>query len=180
MEKATVGGVVVAIVLSGIAFFSQPEEVTRTVERVVEREVGVAAGPEKTGTQYFRAGFTVGNSAFATSSTASAYTLTSEEVDADVPFVSWNAGANISVTLPASTSAPFVGLRAGESFEQLWYNATSSTATTITFAAGTGVDLQEDEGGTVVVNGLEAARVTYVKKEDGDVLAIVEPYQVGD
>lgn len=173
--------VAVVFVLSLIALFQKPEPgELRTIREVVKTELGGAAGPEHTELQQFKANFTVGDGAAATSSTASSFTLTRATVDTDVPFVSWNAGANITLTTMASTSAPFVGLRPGEYFEQIWHNATSAAATTITFAAGTGVDLQEDEGGTVIVNGLEMARITYIKKADFDVAMIVEPYQVGD
>lgn len=144
--------------------------------------VGGSAGPEKFTTQFFRTGFTVGgdNTHVATTSDASTYTLTSAEINTDISYVEWNAGASITLTTPASTTAPFSGLAIGESFEQIWYSSTSTTATTITFSAGTGVDLQEDEGGTVVINGLETARVSYIKQTSGDIAVIVEPYQVGD
>jgi hypothetical protein len=149
---------------------------------VVEKILGGSAGPTHTETQEFLANFLVGggNSHYATSSTATAFTLTTRSIDTDVPFVSWTANQNTTLTTMASTSAPFVSLQAGQSFEQLWYNASTTAAATITFAAGTGVDLQEDEGGTVILNGLETARVTYLKKADTDIAVIVEPYQVGD
>lgn len=172
-------GVIISVVLSGMAFFATPEVQDRVVERVIER-VGASASPEHLETQYFKAGYSVGDGAFATSSTASSYTLTAQEVDLDVPYVSWNVGVNTTLTTMASTSAPFSRMRIGESFEQLWYNASTSGSATMTFGAGTGVDLQEDEGGTVIVNGLETARVTYIKKADTDIAVIVEPYQVGD
>lgn len=181
MNKALTGGVVLAVVLSGLAFFSAPSDTI--TERVVER-VGAVVGPEYQETQNFRAGFTVGNqnTDYATTSTASAYTLTALEVDTDIPYVAWNAGLNVTLTLPNATSAPFTKLRVGESFEQLWYSSTSTTATTITFAenAGNGVDLQEDEGGSVILNGLETGRITYIKTGASAVSVIVEPYQVGD
>lgn len=169
--------VAVALVVAVIGVF------TPAGQNVVrEIAVGGAAGPEVFETQNFRTNFTVGgkNTHVATSSTAAAFTLTTRTMRVGVPYVSWTPNVNTTLTTMASTSAPFVGLLPGESFEQIWYNASTTAASTITFAAGTGVDLQEDEGGTVIVNGLEAARITYVKKADTDVLMIVEPYQVGD
>lgn len=149
---------------------------------VVERVVGGVAGPEYFNTQNFRSNFTVGgaNTHYATSSTATAFTLTRASVDFDTSYVSWTPNQNTTLTTMASTSFPFSNMAVGESFEQVWYNASTTAAATITFAAGTGVDLQEDEGGTVIVNGLETARVTYLKKADTDIAVIVEPYQVGD
>jgi hypothetical protein len=142
--------------------------------------LGASPGPDHTETQYFLNNFTVGDGSVATTSDAATYTLTAREMDIDAPYVSWTANVNTTLTTMASTSAPFSGMRTGEMFEQIWYNASTTAAATITFAAGTGVDLQEDEGGTVIVNGLETARLTYIKKADTDIALIVEPYQVGD
>lgn len=169
-------GVVLALVLGFVGVF------TPVGKTIVERTVGGASGPEHTETQQFKAGFSVGNpgGTYATSSTASTYTLTRTEVNVATPYVSWNAGVNTTLTTMASTSAPFSSLAVGESFTQTWYSATTTAAATITFAAGTGVDLQEDEGATVVLNGLEVARVTYLKKADTDIIAWVEVGQVGD
>lgn len=174
---------IAVVVVAIIAIFGVVSPQSQTVvERTIESNLGVASGPEKFENQQFRSGFTVGGSSthHATTTTASAYTLTTIEVDKDIPYVEWNAGLNITLTTMASTSAPFSGLAVGESFEQIWYSSTSTAATTITFAAGTGIDLQEDEGGTVIVNGLESARITYLKKTDTDIAVVVEPYQVGD
>lgn len=179
MEKALTGGVVLALVLSGLAFFSAP--VDTVTERVVER-VGAVVGPEYSDTQYFRGNLTVGNGAVSTTSDAATYTLTAREVDTDTAYVAWTADLNTTLTFPNATSAPFTKLRVGEIFEQVWYSPTTTAAATITFAApaGGGIDLQEDEGGSVILNGLETARVTYLKTGASAVSVIVEPYQVGD
>lgn len=88
----------------------------------------------------------------------------------------------MTVTLPATTSSGFtsvVGRETGSKHVIEVYNAASSSAV-ITWAAGTGIDLQEDEGETVTQAGLELARITLVRKADSDVLAWVEVAQVGD
>jgi len=132
--------------------------------------VGGPAGPDHYDTEYFYKNVVVGNGSVATTSTAATYVITTREMDVDTPYVSWLPNVNTTLTTMASTSAPFSGLKTGQSFEQIWYNASTTAGATITFAAGTGVDLQEDEGGTVVVNGLETARITYIKKADTDTL----------
>jgi hypothetical protein len=142
--------------------------------------LGGAVSPDHYNTQYFFKNTVTGYESVATSSTASTYTLTTREMDVDVPYVSWTPNVNTTLTSMASTSAPFSGLRPGQSFTQTWYNASTTAASTITFAAGTGIDLQELEGGSVIVNGLEGATITYVKKADTDVIMLVAPWQVGD
>ena len=142
--------------------------------------VGGQAGPKKTEHQVFLAGFTKGGPVVATTSTASAYTLEANEWSRETNYVSWLNdvnGVDIAITTMASTSAPLVGLLPGQSFELLFYNASSTG--TITFVEGTGVDLQEDEGETVIVNGLEVARITFLKKADSDVIFWVEVGQEG-
>lgn len=179
MKDYVIYAALAVVLVLGVVF---PIGGKSVVERVTQ--VGAQVGPENFETQFFRTNFTVGGkgSHVATTSTdtLSAYTLTTSIVDTDIPFVSFNNGINITLTTMASTSAPFNQMAVGESFEQIWYAATSTAGATITFAAGTGVDLQEDEGGTVILNGLETARVTYLKKVDTDIAVIVEPYQVGD
>lgn len=171
-------GVVIALLFSVVAI-AKPGTV-----REVTVPVGAQVGPEHFETQVFYENVVIGglNNYHSTTSAAGlgSFTLTAVEVDKRDSFVSWLPNNNITLTTMASTSAPFLGMKPGESFEQLWYNASTTAAATITFAAGTGVDLQEDEGGTVIINGLETARVTFLKKADTDVAVIVEPYQVGD
>lgn len=143
---------------------------------------GASSGPDHYQHNRFYEGISVGGESYATSSTAATYTLTGTEFPANrkYSYVSWTANVNTTLSSVASTSAPFTDMKVGESFSQYWYNASTTAASTITFAAGTGVDLQEDEGETVVLNGLEVARVNYLKKADTDIIMWVELGQVGD
>tara|TARA_Y100000310_G_C20549144_1_gene747151 strand:- start:572 stop:1114 length:543 start_codon:yes stop_codon:yes gene_type:complete len=180
MNKITIISGIVIIALSvGISAYVGPTE--RVTERVVE-QVGAQSGPDHFETQRFFEGFRTGFNSVATSTAGgvSSITAISQIINCDNPYVSWTANLNQTVTLQASTSPPFSGMRAGESCSILVYSATTTAATTITWAAGTGIDLQEDEGATVVQNGLEIARLTFVKKADTDVIAWVEVGQVGD
>lgn len=156
----------------------------RIVNGDSEGNLGAAAGPDHYFHQKFLEGYSKGNpsSRYATTTTASSYTLTTTElpVDRKYTYIDWNAGINTTLTTMASSSYPLIDLKVGEEYSVKFYSATSTAATTITFAAGTGVDLQEDEGGTVIVNGLELSQLTFIKKADTDVILLVEPYQVGD
>lgn len=144
---------------------------------------GADAGPDKYNHQRFLSNFSVGGGQnYATTSTEATFTLTTDQfpTDREDGLITWNAGLDTTLTTMASTSEPFRSLKAGESYSVYLHSATTTAATTITFAAGTGIDLQEDEGGTVVVNGLELAKLTFLKKVDTDVFMLVEPYQVAD
>lgn len=174
MEKNTLLSIV-AVAVSGLALmfaFGAPESITNVV--------GGAAGPEHGVRQFFNAGFQSGGTTLATSSTATTYTLLQGEIDGDVTYISWTPNLNTTLTSMASTSMSFLGNNTGDTREYLFYNASTTAAATVTFAAGTGVDLQEDEGGSVIVNGLELSKLTFVRKADSDVLLLVEPYQVAD
>jgi hypothetical protein len=142
--------------------------------------LGAVSGPDVYNRMYFRAGYQSGGTAYATSSTASAYTLTNTELGGDISHIEWTANLNTTLTTPASTTMPWLGNTAGDMRTYTFYAASSTAASTITLAAGTGVDLQEDEGETVVINGLEVARLTFLRKINSDVVAWLEVGQVGD
>lgn len=142
--------------------------------------LGASVGPDFYDNVTFHQGSTNGGTQVATSSTAASYTLTTNELRKEVSYISWTVNVNTTLTTMASTSAPLSLLRTGESFEVYFYNASTTAGATATFAAGTGVDLQESEGGTVIVNGLETARLTFFKKDNTDVVLVVEGFQVGD
>lgn len=179
MNNKVLGIALVVIVLIATAGVFLPK--AGVVNNIVEKaKLGALSGPTLYDHIEFRQNFTTGGTAVATTSTASTYTLTANELRNEVSYVSWTPSVNTTLTTMASTTAPFSTLKVGEFREIILYNASSTAASTITFAAGTGVDLQEDEGGTVIVNGLETARITYGKKSNSDVYFIVEPYQVGD
>jgi len=147
---------------------------------VVDRVVGAAAGPDMYEHITFLSNYTAGGNVVATSSTAATYTLTTKDFNRDTSLLSWTANVNTTLTTMASTSEPFVSLKPGQSFSVYLYAASTTAASTITLGAGTGVDLQEDEGETVIINGLEIARLTFLKKADTDIVAWLEIGQVGD
>lgn len=177
-DKLSVGIAIIALVIAGFAFLANNVEVIK--ERVVE--VPASAGPVKYNHQSFVGNFSVGGQVYATSSTASTYTLTTTELrnNRETSLISWTVNVNTTLTTMASTSAPLVGLKTGESYSVYFYNASTTAGATATFAAGTGVDLQEDEGSSVIVNGLEIAKLTFLKKADTDVILWVSVGQVGD
>lgn len=147
-----------------------------------ELSLGASAGPDHYFHNRFVSNLSIGGQYYATSSTKSALTLTTTELskERDDALISWTVNVNTTLTTMASTSAPFRDLDVGEFYTVYFYNASTTAGATATFAAGTGVDLQEDEGETVIVNGLEIARLTFLKKADTDIMMWIEVGQVGD
>jgi len=178
MNKFLTAGVAVAVVLSGLAFFGIEDGLDGRDGR--DGRTGAQVGPDHYDTQYFQAGAVFGGKVATSSGEDATVTVDARVIDQDLSYVSYTPNIDQTITTQASTSAPFRNLKVGESFSQLFYNASTSASATITFAAGTGIDLQEDEGETVVLNGLEVARLTYVKKADTDIIMWVEAGQVGD
>ena len=148
--------------------------------QTVVKNLGALPGPEIYDHLNFNQSFTKGGTVVATTTDTSTITLTAATLRKEVSYISWLANLDVTATSMASTSAPFRELAVGEQLEVIVYAASTTAASTITWAAGTGVDLQEDEGETVIQNGLEVARLTFVKKADTDILMWVEVGQVGD
>ena len=186
-DKLVGVGVVVALGLGLLGVFSgnaEPSE--KVVERVIEKQFSAASGPDHYQRQYFHEGFAYGSAgtAFATTTSASATFNVTDLAENDYVTVTPDVGA-VTLTLPATTTAGFinvVGKETGSTRIIHVYNATTTTGadSIVTWAAGTGIDLQEDEGGTVTQNGLEMARIVLIRKADSDVAAWVEVGQVGD
>ena len=134
----------------------------------------------------FKENISIGGQSYATSSTATTYTLTTTEIPSDrsTSLLVWTPNINTTLTTMATSSSLLSGLDVGESFTMYLYNASTTAASTITLGAGAGVDLQEDEGESVIVNGLEIARLTFLrvanKDAATDVVLWVEVGQVGD
>ena len=165
--------IVVAIIAIGGFFFPKGNT-------VMERVVGANPGPDILNNVVFHENYSNRGHVATTTGVIATYTLTTADIRKELSYLEWNASLNQTLTTMASTSAPFGNLAVGEGFSMDFYSSTSTAGTTITFAAGTGVDLQEDEGETVIVNGLETARLNFRKKTNTDILMWVEVGQVGD
>lgn len=183
LEKLVVGLLAVVVVFIGILTFKTTDVTVNPVVTVESGDPVGAASQTKTNRQYFIAGFQSGGFAFATTSDIATYTLTFDELGRDTTYITWTPDLDLTLTTMASTSPVFdaiLGFQTGDKRIYDFYNASTTAAATITFAAGTGVDMQEDEGETVILNGLEFARLTFIRKADTDIAFQVEVFQVGD
>jgi hypothetical protein len=153
------------------------------IEAQNSTEMGAMPSPDVYERMTFHQGFNTGGEYFATTSAIATYTIPPSELDDEAYWIQWTPNLNTTLTLPATTTAGFdniVGKDAGATRTVYVYNASSTVAATMTFAAGAGIDLQEDEGETVIVNGLEIARLTFLRKANSDVIAWLEVGQLGD
>jgi len=140
------------------------------------------ASPVKTNRQFFTAGYQSGGERYATTTDATTYTLVSAEFNGNTTYIDWNTGINTTLTTMATTSMGFMGIPYVGDERSYWFrSATTTAATTITFAAGTGVDLQKNEDtADLAVNGLDVAKLTFIRKADTDVLLIMTEYIEAD
>ena len=182
---------VLALVVGSVAyaFVGNAQRVIENVEVYNEAEqqsvdegmLGANPGPTKTERQYFLAGYQSGGERYATTTTATTYTLVNAEFDGNITYIDWNTGIDTTLTTMASTSMDWLGYAAGDERSYWFRSATTTAATTITFAAGTGVDLQKNEDtADLAVNGLDVAKLTFIRKADTDVLLIMTEYIEAD
>jgi len=142
---------------------------------------GAMASPDHYQRQYFHAGYQSGGSVYSTSSTAATFTLLSANFDGDVTYVDWTPNVSTTITTMASTSMYWLGETPGDE-RSYWFRNASSTATaSITFAAGTGVDLQDNEDSAdLALLGLDLMKLTFIRKADSDVLLVLDEYTEAD
>ncbi len=187
-EKLIIGGVILALLIGGMAF-SQTDSVdvnviANNVYTAVVDKLGANSGPDHYQKQYFFDGFESGGVGTSQASTTLAVSTTLQISDwgTNQTYIEYTPtiGA-VTLTTVASTTFP-IGAQRGSQRELWLYNATTTTdgASVITLAAGTGIDLQEDTGQVVTFAGLEGMRVTFIRKADSDILMFVEATQVGD
>lgn len=148
--------------------------------------VGVAAGPDHYQRQYFHSGFNAGGDVFATTSPVrlAAYTLLPSEIDQDVYLIEWLPNLDITITLPATTTAGFdniIGTVPGSSREYILRNASSTVGGIITLAAGTGIDLQKNEDtADLATAGTSMTLLRFIRLVSSDVMVTMEQFDVAD
>lgn len=162
MNKAVVAGVVVVAVLL-VGFFVTRQEPVQIASS--------GAGDTQTSRQFFQSGLVEGG-VYSVSTTSATLTLNSRSLAGAkiITIENTNSPAQ-TFTLPASTTFP---LAKGES--QMWIvdNIHSAAATTSTFTAGTGVDLDGTTANDDVINGGVSGTLRCWRLADTNVRCIVE------
>lgn len=121
-----------------------------------------------------------------TSTTATTYTLTQADIlNYETVLMTPNGGA-VTLTLPATSTITSMVPTAGDWQDQCWYNATSTAAATITFAAGTGIDLETASssitGGAPVlsIGAGNTGCLKYIRKANTDIVVQFNRFVDGD
>ena len=146
-----------------------------------EMTLGAQSGPDHYQTATFYSSMNVGGSVWASSTVDATETLGAKyAIKDDTYLIKYTPNINATLTTMATSAMYWLGSQEGMTKTFMFQNASTTVAATVTLAAGTGVDLQEDEGETVAINGLEYARLTFMRRADTDVMLWVEVSQVGD
>lgn len=116
-----------------------------------------------------------------TDANGGAFTLTQAQMNSGVmSFAAGGAGqAAITITLPATSTLTTIIPNAGDRASWIYDSSFLATATTTTFAAGTGIAIHEPSGGNLVVAGQTQATLTCWRKANTDIACEVIEAQPG-
>jgi len=149
-----------------------------------QEQLGAVSGPDVYQWMNFHAGYQSGGSSYATTSTATTYTLVAKDIPTGTTWLNWKPNINTTVTLMATTSVNIAALDIpdiGDTRTIYLYNASTTVASTITLAAGTGIDLQKNEDtGNLATAGTSVAELTFIRKPNKDVMVILDQWDVAD
>ena len=145
---------------------------------VVEEALGALSGPDvysylKVHGRFMQGGYMGTDAPAISTSTADTITATQVWKYSGLDYTPGTAAMNI--TLPASSTLTFLK-SPGDCLEWRFRNLDTTSATSTTIVAGTGIDLVEFEGGDVVIEGGNEALIRFCRELDTDVTAYVVEY----
>lgn len=140
-----------------------------------------AAGQTQSGRAFFGDGATIGGTVMSTTSAASSYSITAAELARTPQVIRWLPNLNTTLTISSTSTLAYVP-NIGDTAEIYLLNASTTQASTITLAAGTGLDLQfaEATGGDLVLNGLDWAKLTLIRGAANTVTLIFDEMTEAD
>lgn len=171
-NKAIIVGLAVALVLSVLGIFSGGQD-GKDGKNGLNGVDGVGgASPEIVTYQKVHGYFSQGGNINATSTSDTTETIKATDMlEYSVVDLTPTVGAT-TYTLPATTTFPTIS-NPGDYRTWVFRNATS-TATNVTIAAGTGIDLQEPDGQNVVIGQNNLAWLTCYRKADTDIVCRID------
>jgi hypothetical protein len=123
--------------------------------------------------------FTQGGGTRATSTSNSAETLLASDFDVE-NYIAYTPNVQtVTLTLPASSTLSSFAPNAGDVRKIVIENATTTNATGITIAAGTGIDLQVAST-TNTFYGNTSAILTFIRDASSDFIVFLNPFWRGD
>jgi hypothetical protein len=140
---------------------------TKPGEQAIQ-SLGAVSSPEVLTYLRVYGPFSQGGEVLASSTTATAGTLTASELQRYSVFEYVANTGNTTLTLPATSTIDNIITRPGESRTWWIHNATTTAATTLTIAAGTGMDLIGYTTNDDVIDGTEYAQLTCYRQIDTD------------
>ncbi len=165
-------GILGALVL-GFLGFSKPSETVVTTKAV--------SSPDVYNHSYFYQGLTEGG-AVSTTSLVSTYTLSRNDIGSTPTVVQWTPSVNTTISITATSTFDYVP-KIGDAATIYFRNASSTAGSSITFAAANAnVDLQFSEatGGDLVLNGLDWAKMTFIRSSLYQVAVIFDEFTEAD
>ena len=143
--------------------------------------LGAVVGPDTNFRTFFNAGYTAGGN-LATSSTATTYRTDAKDFNRTPTVVQWTPNVNTTVSISGTSTFAYIP-KVGDVANIYILNASTTAGSSITFAAAdSGVDMQfaEATGGELVLNGLDWAKVTLIRKSLNQVTFIFDEMTEAD
>ena len=116
----------------------------------------------------------------ASSTSNAAETLLESDLTSYSGFDYTPGDAAVTLTLPATSTMTTLIPSAGDCYLWRFRNLDATAATSTTIAAGTGMDLVENENGDVVIEGGNEAQLLFCRELDTDVTVYVDEYIAAD
>lgn len=119
----------------------------------------------------------------ATSTTATSMTMVQADIlNYNTLLITPTVGA-LTYTLPATSTLTSFVPTAGDRVDQCWYNATSTTAATVTVVAGAGIDLERTatstisgSAGVIAIGARNSACFTFIREADTDISVLMHNF----
>lgn len=114
--------------------------------------------------------------ALSTSTTGTAVTLKQSDILSYTTVLMTPNTSSLTVTFPASSTLTSLVPTAGDVARQCWFDATTTAAATIVFAAGTGIDLEVATSSSIsgvadlTLTGNNMGCLTYLRKANTDIV----------
>ncbi len=161
-----------ATVVENVQYWNEASEVPESL--------GAMASPDVYSYLYVHGRFMQGAYMLATSTAGAATTMLASDLMTYSGFDFTPGDAAVTLTLPAtSTITGFIG-EPGECVDFRIRNLDATAATSTTIAAGTGIDLVENENGDVVIEGGNEAQLKFCRELDTDITVYVDEYIAAD
>lgn len=125
-------------------------------------------------------GLTHGNTMVASSTSNAAETLSVTDLTSYSGMDYTPGDLAVTLSIPASSTLESFISNAGKCFDWRFRNLDETAATSTTIAAGTGIDLVENENGDVVIEGGNEAQLKFCRELDTDITVYVDEYIAAD